>query len=97
MSLKRNIIHGNANLHFTARKLSQRNFSEGRIFRLNFQRSRPAPGFDRVRMPGEMEAQKTLEARSQGLDIPDGVWAGLAASADRFDIDLDAFISSPSE
>ena len=48
-------------------------------------------------MPGEMEAQKTLEARSQGLDIPDGVWAGLAASADRFDIDLDAFISSPSE
>ena len=50
----------------------------------------PAPGFNRVRMPGEVEAQRTLQARSQGLEIPDGVWAGLSASAERFGIDVGA-------
>ena len=50
----------------------------------------PASGFDRVRMPGEVEAQRTLEARSRGLDIADGVWAGLVASAERFGIDVGA-------
>ena len=58
---------------------------------------KPAPGFDRVRMPGEVEAQRTLVARSRGLEIPDGVWAGFAASAERFGVNLGAPSTQPTE
>ena len=50
---------------------------------------KPAPGFDRVRMPGEVEARKTQAAQSMGLEIPVGVWSGLVASAERFGVVID--------
>ena len=58
---------------------------------------KPAPGFDKVRMPGEVEAQRTLEARSRGVEIPDGVWAGFVASAERFGVDVGAPPTEPTE
>ncbi len=54
----------------------------------------PAPGFDVVRMPGELEAERMATAQSAGLVIPEGVWAGLATSARRYDIDLTPYLQN---
>ncbi|MDG2480551.1 MAG: Ldh family oxidoreductase [Alphaproteobacteria bacterium] len=41
----------------------------------------PAPGFDKVRIAGDPEAEKEALARAQGITLHDGVWQGLIGAA----------------
>lgn len=41
----------------------------------------PAPGFDRVRVPGDPEREREARCREQGVPLPDSVWRGLAGAA----------------
>lgn len=43
----------------------------------------PAPGFDRVRTPGEPEAATRADRRARGIDLPEETWAELRAAAAR--------------
>ncbi len=41
----------------------------------------PAPGFDRVRVPGDPERESEIRAREHGVDIDESVWRGLLKAA----------------
>lgn len=43
----------------------------------------PAEGHDRVRLPGDPEAESTEERRAQGIPIDDNSWADILAAAGR--------------
>ena len=43
----------------------------------------PAPGFDRVRVPGDPEREREARCREQGVPLSDSVWRGLAGAAAR--------------
>ena len=43
----------------------------------------PAPGFDRVRLPGEPEDETEARRRADGIPIPEATWMELAALAAR--------------
>lgn len=43
--------------------------------------SRPAEGFDRVRIPGDRAARARAEAAERGISLPDEVWTRVAAAA----------------
>jgi len=52
------------------------------------QSSRPAPGFDRVMVPGEWEFLCRRERETNGLPIPDSVWESFERLADRHEVEL---------
>jgi LDH2 family malate/lactate/ureidoglycolate dehydrogenase len=41
----------------------------------------PAPGVDRVKLPGEPEAETEARRRSEGIPVPDPTWEELRAVA----------------
>jgi len=41
----------------------------------------PAPGFDRVRVPGDPEREREALCRNEGVPLSDSVWRGLAGAA----------------
>tara|TARA_B100000676_G_scaffold310420_1_gene376884 strand:- start:340 stop:1356 length:1017 start_codon:yes stop_codon:yes gene_type:complete len=41
----------------------------------------PAPGFDKVRVPGDPERETEERCRRDGINLHDGVWDGLVAAA----------------
>jgi LDH2 family malate/lactate/ureidoglycolate dehydrogenase len=43
----------------------------------------PAPGFDRVRVPGDPEREREARCRAEGVPLSDSVWRGLAGAAQR--------------
>ena len=50
--------------------------------------SRPRPGFSEVLFPGEPEYRTALQRRRDGIELPEALWADLAALADELGIDL---------
>ncbi len=48
----------------------------------------PAPGFDQVLTPGEPEAQTAARRRSEGIPLPDEIWAMLQAAAHKVGVQL---------
>jgi len=48
----------------------------------------PAPGFDRVRLPGDLEADTAARRREEGIPVADGTWADFAAVAARYGVAL---------
>ena len=46
----------------------------------------PAPGFDRVRAPGDPEAETEQVRLREGIPIPDATWAGFVAVAARYGV-----------
>lgn len=51
--------------------------------------SRPAPGFDEVIVPGEIERRETERREREGISIPDETWRQIAASARRAGVNVD--------
>lgn len=47
----------------------------------------PAPGFDRVRLPGEPEVETEARRRTEGIPIPDATWDELLEVATRLGVD----------
>jgi LDH2 family malate/lactate/ureidoglycolate dehydrogenase len=54
-----------------------------------FKDSAKAPGHDRIYVAGEIEHEKTLEARRSGVPVHVAVWDGLRALAGQLDIPFD--------
>jgi L-2-hydroxycarboxylate dehydrogenase (NAD+) len=52
----------------------------------SFKDSRKVPGQERIYVAGEIEHDKTLEARQQGVPVHEKVWAGLEKLAGELDI-----------
>ena len=50
----------------------------------------PAPGIDKVRMPGDPEADARIESASEGIRIADDVWQMMADQAVTVGIDVNA-------
>jgi uncharacterized oxidoreductase len=50
----------------------------------------PAPGFDRVRLPGEPEAETEARRRAEGIPIPEATWRQLAGVASGLGVDVPA-------
>ena len=50
--------------------------------------SRPRPGFSEVLFPGEPEYRSALQRKRDGIELPEALWADLAALADELGIDL---------
>ncbi len=50
--------------------------------------SPPAPGFDRVRLPGDPEDETEARRRVEGIPVPDGTWADFVATATRYGVAL---------
>ncbi len=50
----------------------------------------PAPGFDKVRMPGDPEADARIESESEGICIADDIWQLLADHAVTVGVDVNA-------
>jgi LDH2 family malate/lactate/ureidoglycolate dehydrogenase len=48
----------------------------------------PAPGFDRVRAPGDPEAETEDRRRRDGIPVPDATWDDFAAVAARYGVAL---------
>jgi len=48
--------------------------------------SEPAEGVDRVRLPGEPEAEIEAVRRADGIPIPEGIWQGLVGAAGRLGV-----------
>jgi LDH2 family malate/lactate/ureidoglycolate dehydrogenase len=46
----------------------------------------PAPGVDRVRLPGDIELEVEAERRRDGIPVPDATWAELAGHAGRLGV-----------
>jgi uncharacterized oxidoreductase len=46
----------------------------------------PAPGVDRVRLPGDIELEVEAERRRAGIPVPDATWAELAGHAARLGV-----------
>jgi uncharacterized oxidoreductase len=54
----------------------------------NVKVTKPAPGFDEVLLPGELE-QRTYAERSQnGIPVPDATWADLSKLADEHNVQI---------
>jgi uncharacterized oxidoreductase len=49
-------------------------------------RAEPADGVDRVRLPGEPEAEIEAIRRAEGIPIPDGTWRGLTEAAEQLGV-----------
>lgn len=49
---------------------------------------RPADGFDRVRAPGESEAEKEAQRAREGVPIRDDDWGGVLDTAARLEVDI---------
>ena len=50
--------------------------------------SPPAPGFDRVRLPGDPETETEARRRVEGIPVADGTWADFVATATRYGVAL---------
>ena len=50
----------------------------------------PAPGFDRVRVPGDPEREREARCRDQGVPLSASVWRGLAGAAQATGVALPA-------
>ena len=48
----------------------------------------PAPGFDRVMVPGDLEERARAERRRNGIPIPDVVWKSLTELAASLDVEI---------
>jgi LDH2 family malate/lactate/ureidoglycolate dehydrogenase len=48
----------------------------------------PAPGFDRVRAPGDPEAETEDRRRRDGIPVPDATWDDFAAVGARYGVAL---------
>jgi len=48
----------------------------------------PAPGFDRVLVPGDVERQSRERRAQDGIPLPEATWEDLRAIAARFDLEL---------
>jgi hydroxycarboxylate dehydrogenase B len=46
----------------------------------------PAPGFDRVLVPGDVERQTRERRAQEGIPLPEATWADLASIAERFNL-----------
>lgn len=46
----------------------------------------PAPGTDRVRLPGDPELDTEARRRAEGIPVPDGTWAEYLATAARYGV-----------
>ena len=55
--------------------------------------SRPAPGFDKVMLPGERETRLAEAAAEAGLNIEAGVWNGIVEAASGVGIDAESYFS----
>ena len=54
--------------------------------------SRPIPGFDAVRMPGDVEHIRIANAERDGAPMPGGVYDELVATAQRYGIDAATYL-----
>ena len=48
--------------------------------------SRPLPGVDRVRMPGDFEAENRAERAARGVPVDDAVWARIRETLTRLNV-----------
>ena len=51
--------------------------------------SRPRPGFSEVLFPGEPEYRAALLRKRAGIELPEALWADIAALADELGVDLE--------
>ena len=48
----------------------------------------PAPGFDRVRVPGDPEAEARADHRRSGIPIADDIWGMLTENAELLGVEI---------
>jgi LDH2 family malate/lactate/ureidoglycolate dehydrogenase len=53
----------------------------------------PAPGFERVQIPGEPERALKARREVEGIPVADGIWAGFVAAAETVGVDARSYIS----
>jgi uncharacterized oxidoreductase len=56
---------------------------EARLFLDWLRRSRPAPGFDRVRIAGEPEREMRARRTREGVPVDDTTWQEIQRAADK--------------
>lgn len=52
------------------------------------EREKPAPGFERVLVPGDPERASRAEREREGIPIPEATWQDLAVIGERFGVEL---------
>ena len=53
----------------------------------------PAPGFERVQIPGEPERALKARREADGIPVADGIWAGLVAAAETVGVDARTYVA----
>ena len=54
----------------------------------------PAPGFDRVMIPGEPERRLKAEREKNGVPLADGIWSGIVEAADGVGVDAGSYLDT---